>query len=128
MKLELLILPLQCSKSSAERRARSFSDLVILDVMKFVVVSLIVLGCAWVLKSFLSGFKRRRAWSKLPRPKGVFLLGNLKEMVGFKNYQDTCKALQQSGGICGIRLATLRVGDCGAQHAAIQIPTCLHAL
>ena len=73
-----------------------------------VVVSLFG-ALVWLWQIFGPGSKMRQAFSQLPSVKGVFLLGNLKEMIGFYNYKHTFQALQKTGYICGLRVACLRV-------------------
>ena len=77
--------------------------------LNLAVVVFLIGAIFWLWQIFGPGSKMRQAFSQLPRVEGVFLVGNLKEMIGFYNYKHTFQALQKTGYICGLRVASLRV-------------------
>lgn len=80
-----------------------------METFNFAVILLLAGSFVWLWQLYGPGSRVRRAFAKLPHVPGVFLLGNVKEMIGFFNYKHTFEALQKTGFVCGFRVATLRV-------------------
>ena len=73
------------------------------------VASVLVLLIVWLLPKLRSSLRTYVAWSKLPHPPGFSVLGNLKEVIGPKSFRLTNKAVEEGGGICGLRALFLKV-------------------
>ena len=77
--------------------------------LSLILISLLLISLVWVVQSFWSGSRLRRAYARLPHPKGLPILGNVQEVVGFSKHKFVYEAQQKLGGIFVLKFLTLKV-------------------